>query len=283
MVRMSKLTDYAIVLLTLLATEEGAAPHNAREVAARAHLPFPVVSKILKALARAGLLVSHRGAKGGYALARPPEEISVAEAIRAMEGPIALIECAAGPGHCQQEATCEIRSPWQRVQRSRSASTSKGCRSPSFCPRRRRAAAPPWRSASRPMPPLRAAAARASPGGTSCPARSPSNISRTANTSGASSRTSRPTRCPPGLDEDVIRLISAKKDEPEWLLDWRLKAYRRWLKMTEPEWATVSLPPIDYQAIVYYSAPKQQKPSSKSLDEVDPEAAARPTRSSAFR
>ncbi len=115
MVRMSKLTDYAIVLLTHLATEEGDAPHNAREVAARVHLPFPVVSKILKALARAGLLASHRGAKGGYALARPPEDISVAEAIRAMEGPIALIECAAGPGTCQQESTCEIRSPWQRV------------------------------------------------------------------------------------------------------------------------------------------------------------------------
>lgn len=115
MVRMSKLTDYAIVLLTLLASEDSQAPHNAREVAARAHLPFPVVSKILKALARAGLLVSHRGAKGGYALARPPEAISVAEAIRAMEGPIALIECAAGPGQCQQESTCEIRSPWQRV------------------------------------------------------------------------------------------------------------------------------------------------------------------------
>lgn len=115
MVRMSKLTDYAIVLLTLLAADGSAAPHNAREVAARAHLPFPVVSKILKALARSGLLVSHRGARGGYALARRPEEISVAEAISAMEGPIALIECAAGPGHCQQESTCEIRSPWQRV------------------------------------------------------------------------------------------------------------------------------------------------------------------------
>ena len=115
MVRMSKLTDYAIVLLTLLATDESATTHNAREVAARASLPFPVVSKILKALARAGLLVSHRGAKGGYALARPPEEISVADAIRAMEGPIALTECAAGGGQCQQESTCEVRSPWQRV------------------------------------------------------------------------------------------------------------------------------------------------------------------------
>jgi len=115
MVRMSKLTDYAIVLLSLLAADQSATPHNAREVASRAHLPFPVVSKILKALARAGLLVSHRGAKGGYALARRPEEISIAQAIRAMEGPISLTECAAGPGHCLQESHCGIRHPWQRV------------------------------------------------------------------------------------------------------------------------------------------------------------------------
>ena len=61
---------------------------------------------------------------------------------------------------------------------------------------------------------------------------------------------------PAGLSEDVIRLISAKKGEPEWLLEWRLKAYRHWLTMTEPEWANVTYPPVDYQDIVYYSAPK---------------------------
>jgi len=74
---------------------------------------------------------------------------------------------------------------------------------------------------------------------------------------------------PPGLNEDVIRDISNKKDEPEWLLEWRLKAYQRWLKMTEPEWAKVVYPNIDYQAISYYAAPKKKKLSS--LDEVDPE------------
>ena len=63
---------------------------------------------------------------------------------------------------------------------------------------------------------------------------------------------------PPGLNEDVIRLISAKKDEPEWLLEWRLKAYRHWLTMTEPTWANVHYPPIDYQDIIYYSAPKAE-------------------------
>ncbi len=75
---------------------------------------------------------------------------------------------------------------------------------------------------------------------------------------------------PPGLDEDVIRLISKKKNEPDWLLDWRLKAYRRWLTMPEPAWSTVRHPPIDYQAIVYYSAPKSGA-GPKSLEEVDPE------------
>jgi Fe-S cluster assembly protein SufB len=74
---------------------------------------------------------------------------------------------------------------------------------------------------------------------------------------------------PPGLDEDVIRLISRKKREPQFLLDWRLKAYRHWLTMREPEWAHVRIAPIDYQAISYYSAPKR-KDGPKSLEEVDP-------------
>ncbi|MFO0336170.1 MAG: Fe-S cluster assembly protein SufB [Pseudomonadota bacterium] len=75
---------------------------------------------------------------------------------------------------------------------------------------------------------------------------------------------------PPGLDEDVIRLISRKKGEPQFLLDWRLKAYRHWLTMREPTWAHVKYAPIDYQAISYYSAPKAKTDGPKSLDEVDP-------------
>ena len=74
---------------------------------------------------------------------------------------------------------------------------------------------------------------------------------------------------PPGLNEDVVRAISARKDEPEFLLEWRLKAYRHWLTMTEPKWHNVRYPAIDYQSIVYYSAPKQ-KDGPKSLDDVDP-------------
>ena len=77
-------------------------------------------------------------------------------------------------------------------------------------------------------------------------------------------------KAPKGLNEDIIRFISAKKDEPEWMLDWRLKAYRYWLKMPTPDWAKLNIPPIDYNDIYYYAAPKSaEKP--KSLDEVDPE------------
>src|SRR5215213_4359757 len=75
---------------------------------------------------------------------------------------------------------------------------------------------------------------------------------------------------PPGLSEAVIRLISKKKDEPEWLLDWRLKAYRRWLTMAEPHWPNVKYPAIDYQSIRYFSAPKKKTPLG-SLADVDPE------------
>jgi len=75
---------------------------------------------------------------------------------------------------------------------------------------------------------------------------------------------------PPGLNEDVIRLISHKKGEPQFMLDWRLKAYRHWLTMREPHWAHLRIAPIDYQAISYYSAPKAPENAPKSLDEVDP-------------
>ena len=81
-------------------------------------------------------------------------------------------------------------------------------------------------------------------------------------------------RAPKGLSEEIIRFISAKKNEPEFMLQWRLKAFRHWMTLekaqAEPKWANVNYPPIDYQAISYYSAPKQ-KPNLKSLDELDPE------------
>ncbi|MEJ2721830.1 MAG: Fe-S cluster assembly protein SufB, partial [bacterium] len=76
---------------------------------------------------------------------------------------------------------------------------------------------------------------------------------------------------PKGLNEDVIRLISAKKKEPAWLLEWRLKAYQYWQTMTVPTWAKVHYPPIDYQDIHYFAAPKRNEDAPKSLDDIDPE------------
>lgn len=115
MLRMSRLTDYGIVLLTHLAAEGRDRVHNARELAASAGLPLPVVSKILKVLTREGFLVSQRGVKGGYSLARPPEELAVVAVIDALEGPVALTECAIGA--CEREASCVVRAPWQRINR----------------------------------------------------------------------------------------------------------------------------------------------------------------------
>ena len=83
---------------------------------------------------------------------------------------------------------------------------------------------------------------------------------------------------PRGLNEDIVRMISAKKNEPEFMLAWRLKAYRHWVKLeesaAEPKWANVNYPPVDYQEMIYYSAPKTKGERPKSLDEVDPEVLA---------
>ena len=115
MIRLSRLTDYGIVLMVHLARDRGGAPCNARSLAAETDLPAPVVSKILKSLARDGLLASQRGSKGGYTLVRPAEDISVPEMITALEGPISLTACTVHPGSCDQEPSCNVREPWQQI------------------------------------------------------------------------------------------------------------------------------------------------------------------------
>ena len=122
MFRLSKLTDYGIVILAEMArrssrgesaeTPEGSSSLNARELAEHVDLPLPVVSKVLKALTRAEILTSQRGTKGGYSLAREPEELTVAEMIAALDGPLALTQCNEGPAVCDLEATCSVKSPW---------------------------------------------------------------------------------------------------------------------------------------------------------------------------
>ena len=118
MIRLTRQADYGIVILTHYAQSPAATTCNARELASDVHIPLPMVSKTLKALSRAGLLVSHRGAKGGYSLAREPEQLSVAEILESIEGPLALMECSAGPGHCGTESSCTVRAPWQRINRA---------------------------------------------------------------------------------------------------------------------------------------------------------------------
>ncbi|MFH1680069.1 MAG: SUF system Fe-S cluster assembly regulator [Candidatus Eisenbacteria bacterium] len=126
MFRITKLTDYGVALLAVFAGKQGGEPRTARDVASQVGLPLPTVSKILKALSRAGILVSHRGARGGYGLARPSEEISIAEIIRALEGPIAFTECvAAGPGACAQETLCGMRASWRLISETVSGALEK--------------------------------------------------------------------------------------------------------------------------------------------------------------
>jgi FeS assembly SUF system regulator len=114
MIRITRQTDYGIVLLTHMAAHLER-QFNAPELAGEAHLPLPTVSKILKLLTREGLLASHRGIKGGYSLARLPEEISMAEIVAALEGPVAITECIDETSGCAYEPSCRVRSNWQRI------------------------------------------------------------------------------------------------------------------------------------------------------------------------
>jgi FeS assembly SUF system regulator len=117
MIRMSRLTDYGIVLLTHMAAGEGVV-HTAHGLAAVSRVPLPTVSKILKELSKAGLVMSHRGRRGGYALARPADEISIAQIIAALEGPFGLTDCSVlSVGVCSLEAVCPARSHWGVISR----------------------------------------------------------------------------------------------------------------------------------------------------------------------
>ncbi len=130
MLRISRETDYAVVLLTRLSAGDVAATNggtaeaepllaNARDLAETTHLPLPTVSKVLKILARGGLLTSQRGAKGGYSLARPAGDISVAEIIRVVEGPIALTDCVDDDNSdCSHLSDCPVQGNWNRINRA---------------------------------------------------------------------------------------------------------------------------------------------------------------------
>src|ERR1700749_1861072 len=114
MLRISKLTDYATVILAAMA-EQPEVVRNAAALAEQTHIAAPTVSKLLKQLQRAGLVTSTRGLHGGYQLSRPATQISAAAILDALEGPVALTDCAAGEGHCEIEATCHVGKVWQRL------------------------------------------------------------------------------------------------------------------------------------------------------------------------
>lgn len=116
MLRLSKMADYGTVVLTGMVREPERS-RSASEIAAAIHVPVPTVSKILKMLARAGLVTSVRGARGGYLLSRAPQAISLVDIIDAMDGPIGMTECSVTPGLCAQENGCAVRANWQRVNR----------------------------------------------------------------------------------------------------------------------------------------------------------------------
>lgn len=115
MIRVSRMADYGVVAMTHVARHPTML-HTATSVSERTGVPQPSASKLLKLLARAGILTSHRGAKGGYTLSRPPEKISVAELVAAVDGPISLADCLEGPsGTCELESFCSVRGPWQKI------------------------------------------------------------------------------------------------------------------------------------------------------------------------
>ncbi len=114
MLRISRLTDYATVLLAALAGEP-ARVQTATALAEQTHIGAPTVSKLLKQLQRAGLVTSTRGLRGGYQLSRPATQISAAAILDALEGPVALTDCAAGQGNCEIEENCRVSRVWQRL------------------------------------------------------------------------------------------------------------------------------------------------------------------------
>ncbi|HEX4896054.1 MAG TPA: SUF system Fe-S cluster assembly regulator [Solimonas sp.] len=117
MLKLSKLADYATVLMTAIARHPDRV-HTGQELAERTHVPAPTVAKLLKALARGGLLESLRGAHGGYRLARSAERISVADIVGALEGPISVTDCATHTGSCSIEQDCATRANWRLINRA---------------------------------------------------------------------------------------------------------------------------------------------------------------------
>ena len=265
MIRLTNLADYAVVLMTCF-PEDRDFRANATVLAEKTSLPVPSVAKILNSLSKAGVLESHRGLKGGFTLARSADEITVADIIEAVDGPISLTHCVEDGGtDCMVLDTCGMKSNWQLINNAVKGAL-EGIRLCGYQCRRNgtKTGSAAGRSFGAGAGKLVKEQAMA---GT---AEAKQQVEEAVGDYRYGFKTDIDTEfAPKGLSEDVIRFISAKKGEPEWLLEWRLKAYHAWLKMEEPDWAKVDYPKIDYNDIYYYAAPKKKE--INSLDEVDPE------------
>ena len=278
MIAFTRKTDYALIALASLAQEAGdpgdpaaeTAPLSARAIAERYAVPLPILMNVLKGLAGAELIRSTRGVKGGYILAAPPPAHHRARRGGSHRGTpqpghvLRGLRGGAVPGVPRGRLLSRnaFRPSSQRAHQPFPARGHAGRSA------RRQARYGPGHSAFRP-----AFTQRAAPRG-----RTREVMSLSEDTQALHDLAKRDYKygfvtdieqdsLPPGLDEDVVRAISAIKGEPEWMTEWRLKAFRHWLTMSEPAWPNVHYPPIDYQAISYYSAPKR---NNQRLDEVDP-------------
>ncbi|MGI9290929.1 MAG: SUF system Fe-S cluster assembly regulator [Gammaproteobacteria bacterium] len=118
MLRISKLTDYGTLILVHLAANDSESLHPASELAEATGLALPTVQKVLKALAKGGLVESARGTDGGYRLAHPAEDISAAQILDTLEGPLAITECSHDDSHCELESNCQVGGAWQKISRA---------------------------------------------------------------------------------------------------------------------------------------------------------------------
>ena len=265
MLRIGKLTDYATVILATLAADRSRL-QNAGSLAERTHIAAPTVSKLLKQLHRARAWSIPRAAPTAATSWRAhPEDISAAAILDALEGPLALTECSVRQRALRHRTQLLGRPNLAAAQSWRSAVRSAKSRWRN---------SPAWTTGRRTMPIERELKH------TRRARRCRHELEGTVENSidallGKSYRHGFVTdidsdTLPPGLDEDVVRFISRKKREPEFMTEWRLKAYRHWLTMREPHWAKLRVNPIDYQSISYFSAPKRDPNAPKSLEEVDP-------------
>jgi len=236
MLKFSKKLEYALISIFEMSDRNGDGPVTTKEISKRYHIPQEILGKVLQALAKNGIITSLQGVKGGYELEKKLKDLNIIEIVEAVEGPVSLTACISHDlCGCEQLIRCNIRSPMEMIQKEL-VRNRPGIKRGLYM--------------STELEKIESLTKKEYKYGFI------TNIES--------------DELPLGLNEDIIRALSKKKNEPEFMTQWRLKAFQHWQKMKEPSWAKVHYPEIDYQKIRYYSAPKEKK-RPKSLDEVDPE------------